>query len=181
VDFQLDADQFEALTAVAGGLVQWRENDGRGYGSPGGVAYSYRFWTTWAADDYQAVAAVSGGAVFLPFARDPWREAPGIIYHKRLSEAQFDAVAAVVGAAVQWPLDMFWKDVPAAGRVRLPNNFGSMREEIWVPTGQAILWSVGPDRIDSHALFLCDGLRGDGDLTELVPFPRQPQAKETPR
>jgi hypothetical protein len=98
-----------------------------------------------------------------------------------LSEAQFDAVAAVVGAAVQWPLDMFWKDVPAAGRVRLPNNFGSMREEIWVPTGQAILWSVGPDRIDSHALFLCDGLRGDGDLTELVPFPRQPQAKETPR
>jgi hypothetical protein len=100
---------------------------------------------------------------------------PSREFEAPLTEVQFDAVAAVAGAVVQWPLDPVWKDAPAATRVRVPRYLLQSREEIDVPAGRAVLWSVGPDLTDDHGLIMIVGRQGTGDIVKLVPPP--PAAK----
>jgi hypothetical protein len=184
-EVQLDPEQFDAVAAVAGGVVHWPDGAAdipRGPGSggpggfdPGGLPGS----ALWGDDEYHALAAVAGGAVFGPLNFEP--VVPPGRGVEELTEVQFDAVAAVAGAAVQWPLDPVWKDAPAAARVRIPRHVARSREEIAVSAGQAILWCVGPDMVDDQGLFQAIGQQVPGDIIRLVPPPPKPRPKETGR
>jgi hypothetical protein len=125
------------------------------------------------------LAAVAGGGVFGPLNFEP--VVPPGRGVEELTEVQFDAVAAVAGAAVQWPLDPVWKDAPAAARVRIPRHVARSREEIEVPAGQAILWCVGSDMVDDQGLFQAIGRQDTGDVVRLVPAPPKPRPKEKGR
>src|SRR5262249_54529459 len=142
-----------------------------GIGGPGGVL-------AWGDDEYHALAAVAGGGVFGPQNFEPFVPPGRLPGGEELSEVQYDAVAAVAGAVVQWPLDPVWKDAPASTRVRIPRHLAQSREEVEVAAGQAVLWSVGPDMTDDHGLIMAAGRQGPGDIVKLVPLPPGPRPKE---
>jgi hypothetical protein len=139
------------------------------------------------------LGSVVGGWVCspLPAQRPPGLEPPAI-----LSESEFDAQAAVAGGVVQWPLDPLAPDVAASAgafdpgrpapsevepggpsrRMPPPAQFHLRDRRIAeIAPGQAILWSVGPDRIDDDGKVLADrggyGTSDRGDLVFIVPLP----------
>jgi hypothetical protein len=189
-EVQLEPEQFDAVAAVAGAIVRWPDGaadipggpafgaPGGFFGGPGGPGGPVGS-AGWGDDEYHALAAVAGGAVFEPLNFEPF--VPPGRGVEELTEVQFDAVAAVAGAAVQWPLDPVWKDAPAAARVRIPRHVARSREEIEVPAGQAILWCVGPDMVDDQGLFQAIGRQDTGDVVRLVPPPPKPRRKEQGR
>jgi hypothetical protein len=108
----------------------------------------------------------------------PSVDVPGRSIDDPLDEARFDAVAAVAGAIVQWPLDPVWKDAPAKSRVRLATDLDRTHQRIEIPAGQAILWCVGPDGMDQQGFVKFGGVP-TGDIIAIVPLP--PKKKEDRR
>lgn len=187
-DVRLTPEQYEGVAAVAGGVVAWPMIfDELGPGGPGslpgftpgaggpGVPWP-GYLELWGSDEFHAMAAVAGGGVWW------WSEpstlfpaAPGFPLEEPLTEVQFDAIAAVSGAAVQWPLGPVLKVCQAADRVRIPTDLALKREEVEVAAGQAIVWSIGADRVDDHGLALAETWRGFGDIVGLVPVMPKPK------
>jgi hypothetical protein len=111
-----------------------------------------------------------------------------------LANTQIEAVAGVAGAGVFWPGANVWFEDPDAA-IALPSGGGppggfpampgsSMpedglwpwrghqggREEVHVPAGQGVLWSVGPDKVDDRACLATSPFDGEGVPTRRTPI-----------
>ncbi|HET6575819.1 MAG TPA: hypothetical protein VFG68_19615, partial [Fimbriiglobus sp.] len=150
--------------------------------------------------DYTAFAGIGGGLVCWPL-EPGWlpRDPPPGVHPERLSEPQITAVAGTAGGIVLWPQSPDWgfpepePIVVSAGigvampympwdpRLTREQPPAAVIEEVPVPAGQGILWSVGPDEMDNLGTVAIDpgmtGQRPAGDLVYLIPPPARPEEK----
>jgi ABC-type transport system involved in multi-copper enzyme maturation permease subunit len=150
---------------------------------------------------FNALAGVGSGLMCWPL-EPGWlgNDPPPGLFPEPLSKARITAVAGAVGGAVFWPQFTEWgirepepaeAGAPGAGVPLvlgavggIPWNprwnqermaVGPVSEEVTIPAGQGILWSVGPDGVDSLGAVAIDprsaSQQPHGDLVYLIPRP----------
>jgi hypothetical protein len=166
-------------------IAMYRQRDAAPEPPPGFMSFT-------TVHDIMALAGVAGGAVCWPL-EPGWMRAyrPSRPVSDLLSEDETTAVAGVAGGAIFCPDSLNWFIPPPepamAGMPGYPTppipwdlrwNPGMAAiaptyEDVVIPTGQGIVWSVGPDGVDSGGVVALDprnpGRKAAGDLVYPIP------------
>lgn len=146
-----------ALAGVGGGLVCWALEPGwvGNYPPPPGL-----FPNLLTGEEITAVAGAAGGVVF-------WPDATGLSVPGPAAGSPPVGIAPGGPLAASIPWDSRWTQGWSGG--------GAISVEVTVPAGQGILWSIGPDGVDSLGVIAIDPQSGSqrptGDLVYLIPRP----------